>query len=74
MMNESRKDIAWSMAWLAFVVGVLVILNGIHSSGEAIERLTLRISSYVFFFTGIGIVLTAIAVIVLLVKSDQKKK
>ena len=70
MITESRRTIVRAVSWLALAVGMMLILNGTHSAGEAIEQFTLSVSSSVLFFGGIGLVLASLVTIAVLYRSN----
>lgn len=73
MITESRRTIVQAAAWLAFAVGIMMLLNEVHSSGEALETLKLVFSSNAVTLWGAIMVFLAAAALVALHVGDIKK-
>jgi hypothetical protein len=73
MMTESRRTIVRVAAGLAFAIGMMMLLNEAHSSGEALETFKLVFSSNAVTFFGAIIVFLAAAALVALHAGDIKK-
>jgi hypothetical protein len=73
MITESRRTIVQAVAWLAFAVGIMMLLNEVHSSGEALETLKLAFSSNAVTLWGAIMVFLAAVALVALHVGDIKK-
>jgi threonine/homoserine efflux transporter RhtA len=73
MTTDSRRTIARAMAWLALAVGMMLLLNEAHSSGEALETFKLVFSSNAGTLFGATIVFIAAAALVALHLGDIKR-
>jgi hypothetical protein len=73
MITESRRTIVQAVAWLAFAVGIMMLLNEVHSSGEALETLKLVLSSNAVTLWGAIMVFLAAAALVAVHVGDIKK-
>jgi hypothetical protein len=73
MTTESRKTVVQAVAGLALAVGLMMLLNEAHSSGEALETFKLVFSSNAVTFFGAIMVFLATAALVALHVGDIKK-
>jgi len=73
MITESRKTIVRVVAWLALAVGMMLLLNEAHSSGEALETFKLVFSSNAGTLFGATIVFLAAAALVAVHFGDIKR-
>jgi hypothetical protein len=73
MITESRKTIVRVVAWLALAVGMMLLLNEAHSSGEALETFKLVFSSNAGTLFGATIVFLATAALVAVHFGDIKR-
>jgi hypothetical protein len=73
MITESRKTIVRAMAWLALAVGMMLLLNEAHSSGEALETFKLVFPSNAGTLFGATIVFLAAGTLVALHFGDIKR-
>ncbi len=73
MTTESRRTTVQAAAWLALAVGVMLLLNEAHSSGEALETFKLVFSSNAGTLFGATIVFLAAVVLVALHFGDIKR-
>ena len=72
MMNESKKIGVRVIAWSTLIVGLMFILNGIQTQGEAVENMVITISSGQLFFIGAAITLASGITIIILSISKRK--
>ncbi len=73
MTTESKRTIEQAVAWLALAVGMMLLLNEAHSSGEALETFKLVFSPNAGTLFGATIVFIAAAALVALYLSDIKR-
>ncbi len=73
MTTESRRTIVQAVAGLALAVGMMMLLNEVHSSGEALETFKLVFSSNAVTLFGAIMVFLAAAALVALHVGDIKK-
>lgn len=73
MITELRRTIVQAVAWFALAVGIMILLNETHSSGEALETFKLVFSSNVVTLLGAIMVFLAATALVALHVGDIKK-
>ncbi len=73
MTTESRRTIVQAVAGLALAVGLMILLNEAHSSGEALETFKLVFSSNAGTLLGATMVFLAAVALIALHFGDIKR-
>jgi len=73
-MTQSKQNIFEAIAWILLAVGVLLFLNATHSTGEALERLSLIFSSSAVSVLGAVLALFGIVALFFLHVGDIKRR
>jgi hypothetical protein len=72
MLGQTRQwmDVT---AWVALVIGLMLFLMETHSTGEALEVLTLKVLPNAISVTGVALAVAAIVALVVLHLGDLRR-
>lgn len=73
-MNESKRAVLRLVAFVCFVLGLILFLIGTRSTGEALERFKLIVSENPLVIVGAAIAAVALAALMVLYLWERKRR